>query len=226
MSKTLAQYADLLIREIDAFGNTIGGKYSDIEAVEALIPVLRQDAIIIKYNGSQSIAASKKIDYGCMSLPFKITLDSTIQDADLDYLIFKCPRFVNISPKVSGDIYIGAKNKTQSFSKVSSRAEINVLKDRGYLNNGKNILYQNIDTELHVFGNKMLKEVWIEGILTDPQDAPNFDVDSDVYPMSDEVFSLVMDLFKAKLNITLGQAQDNINDNADTISKGRIKQNI
>lgn len=226
MGKTLAQYADLLVREIDAFGNTIGGKYSDLEAVEALIPTLRQDAIIMKYNGSRTMAASKRIDPACVSKPFKISIDNSLQDSSLDYLIFECPRFININDKVSGDIYVGAKNKTQGFSRVSSRGEIDVLKKRGYLNNGKNILYQPIDTELHVFGNKMLKELWVEGMLANPQDATDFDVENDDYPMSEDIFSIVMDLFKMKLNITLNQAQDNINDDVDTISKARIKANI
>jgi len=216
--KKLNEYADLLVRIVNAFEVKIGGKYSDLEAVEALIPTLRQEAILIKYNGSQNIAASKKIDPACIQ-SFLIPIVSTEQDAEVDYLVFNSPRFVNIAKGVSGDIYVGAKRLTQAFKKVYTRTEIDTLKTRGYLNDGKHILYMNADDKMNVYGNKMLKEVWVEGILVDPIEASNFNVETDPYPMSEDLFTIVMDLFKQKVGITINQVQDNVDN--DTSSQGR-----
>jgi hypothetical protein len=216
--KKLNEYADLLVRIVNAFEVKVGGKYSDLEAVEALIPTLRQEAILIKYNGSQNIAAAKKIDPACLQ-SFLIAIDSAAQDSELDYLVFNSPRFVNISKGVSGDIYVGAKRLTQAFKKVYTRTEIDTLKTRGYLNDGKHILYVTADDKINVYGNKMLKEIWVEGILTDPLEATNFNPETDPYPMSEDIFTIVMDLFKVKVGITINQAQDNVDN--DTSSQGR-----
>lgn len=216
--KKLNEYADLLVRIVNAFEVKIGGKYSDLEAVEALIPTLRQEAILIKYNGSQNIAASKKIDPACIQ-SFLIPIVSADQDAEVDYLVFNSPRFVNIAKGVSGDIYVGAKRLTQAFKKVYTRTEIDTLKTRGYLNDGKHILYMNADDKMNVYGNKMLKEIWVEGILVDPIEASNFNVETDPYPMSEDLFTIVMDLFKQKVGITINQVQDNVDN--DTSSQGR-----
>lgn len=216
--KKLNEYADLLVRIVNAFEVKVGGKYSDLEAVEALIPTLRQEAMLIKYNGSQNIAASKKIDPACLQ-SFLIAIDSAAQDSELDYLVFNSPRFVNISKGVSGDIYVGAKRLTQAFKKAYTRTEIDTLKTRGYLNDGKNILYVTADDKINVYGNKMLKEIWVEGILTDPLEATNFNPETDPYPMSEDIFTIVMDLFKVKVGITINQAQDNVDN--DTSSQGR-----
>ena len=216
--KKLNEYADLLVRIVNAFEVKVGGKYSDLEAVEALIPTLRQEAILIKYNGSANIAASKKIDPACLQ-SFLIAIDSAAQDSELDYLVFNSPRFVNISKGVSGDIYVGAKRLTQAFKKAYTRTEIDTLKTRGYLNDGKHILYVTADDKINVYGNKMLKEIWVEGILTDPLEATNFNPETDPYPMSEDIFTIVMDLFKVKVGITINQAQDNVDN--DTSSQGR-----
>lgn len=220
--KLLAEYADLLVRSVNAFESKVGGKYSDLEAVEALIPMLRQDAIILKYNGSQQYGASKKVDAGCVQT-LNINIVTADQNADLDYLVFDCPRFVNISPKVGGDVYVGAKNLTQGFKKVSTRQEVDMLKQRGYLNNGKVIMYQPIDNKLYVYGNKMLKSLSVQGIFEDPLDISTFNPETDIYPMSEEIFSVVMDLFKAKVALTINQAQDNVDNGVSTESRARIK---
>lgn len=216
--KKLNEYADILVRMVNAFEVKIGGKYSDLEAVEAMIPTLRQEAILIKYNGSQNVAASKKIDPACLQ-SFLIAIDSSVQDPELDYLIFSSPRFVNVSKGVSGDIYVGAKRLTQAFKKCYTRTEIDTLKTRGYLNDGKHILYVTADDKINVYGNKMLKEIWVEGILTDPLEATNFNPETEPYPMSEDIFTIVIDLFKMKVGITVNQVQDNVDN--DTSSQGR-----
>jgi len=220
--KLLAEYADLLVRSVNAFELKVGGKYSDLEAVEAMIPMLRQDAIILKYNGSQQYAASKKIDAACVQ-SLNVSIVKEDQNASLDYLVFDCPRFVNISPKVGGDVYVGAKNATQAFKKVFTRQEVDMLKQRGYLNNGKIIMYQPIDNMIYIYGNKMLKSLYVQGIFENPLDIPTFNPETDIYPMSEEIFSVVMDLFKAKVALTLNQAQDNVDNDTNTESRARIK---
>jgi hypothetical protein len=216
--KKLNEYADLLVRVVNAFEVKVGGKYSDLEAVEAMIPTLRQEAILIKYNGNANIAAAKKIDAACLQ-SFLITIDPAAQDLEADYLVFDSPRFVNISKNVSGDIYVGAKRLTQAFKKVYTRTDIDILKTRGYLNDGKHILYMTADDKMNVYGNKMLKEIWVEGILVDPLESTSFNPENDPYPMSEDLFTIVMDLFKQKVGITINQAQDNVDN--DTSSQGR-----
>jgi hypothetical protein len=80
-------------------------------------------------------------------------------------------------------------------------------------------LYVTADDKINVYGNKMLKEIWVEGILTDPIEATNFNAETDPYPMSEDIFTIVMDLFKQKVGITINQAQDNVDN--DTSSQGR-----
>ncbi len=79
------------------------------------------------------------------------------------------------------------------------------------------------DDKINVYCNKMLKEIWREGILADPLEATNFNAETDPYPMSEDIFTIVMDLFKQKVNITLNQAQDNVDNDTSSQARGITK---
>lgn len=219
----LAEYADILVRLATAFESKIGGKYSDLLAVEAMIPGLRQDAILITYNGSRERAANKNIHPALIQ---KFTIDINQADQwDVDYLVFQSPRFASISTNVFGDVYVGAKKRTKGFKRIGSRSELDIYKTRGYLNDGRVIMYQPIDEEIHVYGNDMLKQIYVEGVVMDPLDVSDFDPETDQYPMDDATWQVVIDLFKQKIGITINKVQDTVNNDVDTMSKGPIKGN-
>ena len=122
--------------------------------------------------------------------------------------------------KLPGDLYVGSSKKTKGFKRVASRAEANTYLTRGYDNI---ILYQPVDEEIHVWNNPMLKQIYVEGILADPMDLSTFDPETDTYPLSDGCFSIMIDLFKAKMNVAINKVQDNLDNSSDTLSKAAIK---
>jgi len=222
----LSEIAEELVRLSNAFELKVGGKYSDMEAVEAMIPSLRQDAIIYKYNGSKTRAASKKIDAAWLQ-KFEIDIVPSQQNPILDYLVFTSPLFVNVSPTVGGDVYVGDKATGTRFTRAQSRDEISTLKDRGLLSVGLgNVVYTQAGTEFEVFGNPFLKKIYVEGIVANPLDVSTFNPETQAYPISDELFSIMQDLWVSKIKVTLGQAVSNIDDDTDTQSKRIIKSNL
>ena len=129
---------------------------------------------------------------------------------------------------MGGDVYIGDKSTGTRFTRAQTRDEISTLKDRGLLNSGF-VIYNIVGhgtNNTEIWGNLFLKELYVEGILANPLDDTAFNPETDSYPVSEEIFSIMQDLWKERIRITLAQSVSNIDDDTDTQSKRIIKSNL
>lgn len=213
---TLREVAEHIISSVNSFNDTVGSRINPRQ-VESMIPNLRQQSIISKYNGSRTLGASKRIE-GDWIQKFDLIVDPTIQDSALEYLIVECPKFIAVNENVSGMVYLGRKDKTQSFKVAQTRDEINTLKARGFINNGKNIVVLYSETSLEIYGDPALKSLYVEGILQFPSEKPGFNEESEAYPVSSSILDIMISLFKQNMSVAINQPSDTVADQADTNS--------
>jgi hypothetical protein len=223
-SWTLRQIAEHIISAVNAFDNTVGSNINPLQ-VESMIPMLRQDAIIAKYNGNRFLGAQKRIDSDWVQ-KFELVVDQTIQSVDAEYLIVNCPKVISINQSVDGFIYVGREKKLSKFYRAQSRDEIVTLADRGFINDSKHIVYNYADGQLEVYGNKSLKKIYVEAILQFPSDKPSFNEEFDEYPVSADILSMMVDGYKNSMRIAISQPADTISDMADTKSVRNEKSNL
>ena len=210
----LREVADILIRSVSAAVNTNDGRYDPIY-VEKLIPQLREQAAKIDYFGDRSRAATRRIDYS-LTQQFTVTRDAN-QDNDLDYITFTVPKPMSIGRVVDGLVYVGSKDKSYNFSKLMNREDAANMAKRGVFN-GKMIGYwwENPNKLLFI-GNKMLQEVNVRGVLSDPTQAPAFLIESHDYPISETILAIMIELFKANQNVNINRPTDIVEDGKETI---------
>jgi hypothetical protein len=224
MTHTLREIADILIRSVTGGVNSPDTKY-EMEYIEALVPQLREEAMQMEYNGSKEQAANGRVEYGWLNPQFTVPVDASLQDPDLDFLIFALPRPVAINKSIDGIIYLGEKNKSKSFKKMTSREDVSNAMERGFFTNGKDIGYIWQMPYVEVYGNKSLKEINVRMIAADPTQCPGFDVDNDEYPITASLLLTMTNLFKALMNVNIQKPADNITDSVDTTSRAVLSQN-
>lgn len=210
----IRQIADILIRSVSGSENGLDNKYSP-EYVEALIPSLRNDAIILDYYGSKTRAASRRLDYALYQT-VNATVNTPVEGRD--YVTFTVPKTIGVGRLIDGSVYVGKQNDSVQFSRLLNRSDVAMMKARGLLD-GSNIAYIRNPTEIEVYGNNALSELQERGIYADPTQVPNFKIEEDDYPISDSILNLMIDLFKAGQNINVQMPADNVLDGKQNLPK-------
>jgi len=224
----LIEVKEQLITLINAGSPTIDMKYHDRQ-VEAMIPSLRQEAILVRYNGGIvngiKTAGSYRIN-GAWVQKFSVTIDASIQENDLEYLRVITAAPIMINSNVSGDVYVGKNKSTNQFKVCQTRDELQTLKTRGFVDNGKNIIVLFSDGEYEIYGDKMLKNFYRESVLANPVDKPGFNLVTDEYPVSEDLLLIMADIYKQKMGIAIQQTKDPVIDQTVTSERGNVKANL
>jgi len=220
----IREVTDILIRAVSGGNNPVDSKW-EAPAVEAMIPNLREKAMKMEYNGSRTQAASKRIDYAWLNPQFTVQKNNSLQDKNKDYIVFEVPKPASINKLVDGFIYVGQDDDSISFKKMSSRESIAIAKQRGFLRNGKDIAYIWQQPYLEVYGNNALTEINVRMICSNPADAPNFDLDTDEYPITESVLFNMIELFKLEMSVSINKLADTIVDDTETYGRNVTNQN-
>ena len=207
---------DRLIRSVSSGQNSFDSKYGP-EYVSAMVPSLAGQAYIIFYNGSKTMAASKRIS-GDWTWPHSITLDPAIQVANSDFLRFALPSPpVRINNRTNGLVYCGQKDVSIQFKEAFNRGDIANLKQRGFLGNQKQIAYIIKSNFIDVFGNPLLKEIDIDIVPQNILAYTSFDRFNDEYPISEDGIAIMELLFQQSQGINLGTKPDQILNNSPVL---------
>lgn len=83
-----------------------------------------------------------------------------------------------------------------------------------------------LGTDIRFYGNKQLENFTIQAILSNPLDDPNFDIDNDQYPVSEDVISVMERIAMQELLQEQNIPEDLINDGVDTKDRRVNKANI
>ena len=199
----LRNIIDTLIRAVSGGENSIDNKYSPTY-VEALVPQLRNEAIILDYYGSRNRAASRRLDYACYQT-IDVNVNTPVEGRD--YVTFTVPKTIGVGRLIDGLVYVGQQDQSIEFSRLLNRSDVAMMKARGLLN-GDNIAYIWSQGNIEVYGNNALGEIQVRGIFVNPTELSSFNVEADDYPISENLLLLMTDLFKAQMNVNIQLPSD------------------
>lgn len=199
----LRNIVDTLIRAVSGGENSIDNKYSPTY-IEALVPQLRNEAIILDYYGSRNRAASRRLDYACYQT-IDVNVNTPVEGRD--YVTFTVPKTIGVGRLIDGLVYVGQQDQSIEFSRLLNRSDVAMMKARGLLN-GDNIAYIWSQGNIEVYGNNALGEIQVRGIFVNPTELSSFNVETDDYPISENLLLLMTDLFKAQMNVNIGMKSD------------------
>jgi len=155
---------------------------------------------------------------------------------------FKIPTgFISADGMRTGCTYVGSSNdmeganplKAQNFRIIKYRAELNDFLNHPLMTpasgNYIGVLIEGLVVE--VYGSSVIKNLAIGGVWDDPTKMPDYNIDKDQYPISEDLLELVTTYIKdAVLNQAAATQSDTISDSKNTfvpMSTGRrVQRNI
>ena len=213
---------DELIRSVQGAVNTANGRF-DSEYVQSLLPQLRAEAIVVAYNGSRSQAANRTIA-GQWLQTIKVTIPSNQQGSNNEFLQVEIPPIIRINDRTDGLVYVGNDDTAVSFARAYTKTEVADLKRRGFLR-GREIVYIYTGNKLEIYGNKILKDLQIQGVFSNPTEIEGFNWYESEYPVDDYTLAIMKDLFLQRARIEMGVPTDTVADGQDTLSVNPLKAN-
>lgn len=196
----------------------------DFEYVESKVPKWRQSAISILYNGSREQAANSYISPDWYQT-VTISIPNNQSNNSKSYITATVPSVVRINSNTDGFVFVGDDDDTVNFIRISSPSYASDLMSRGDLTE-EVIGFIVLGTDIRFYGNKQLENFTIQAILSNPLDDPNFDIDNDQYPVSEDVISVMERIAMQELLQEQNITEDLINDGVDTKDRRVNKANI
>ncbi len=195
----------------------------DFEYIESKIPKWRQAAMSILYNGSREQAANSYISpdwYQTITIP----IPSNQSNNNKSYITATVPKVIRINNNTDGFVFVGDDDDTVNFIRISSPSYASDLMSRGDLSEDV-IGFIVLGSDIRFYGNKQLENFTIQAILSNPLDDPNFDIDNDQYPVSEDVVSVIERIAMQELLQEQNIPEDLINDGVDTKDRRVNKAN-
>lgn len=196
----------------------------DFEYVESKVPKWRQSAISILYNGSREQAANSYISPDWYQT-VTISIPNNQSNNSKSYITATVPSVVRINSNTDVFVFVGDDDDTVNFIRISSPSYASDLMSRGDLTE-EVIGFIVLGTDIRFYGNKQLENFTIQAILSNPLDDPNFDIDNDQYPVSEDVISVMERIAMQELLQEQNIPEDLINDGVDTKDRRVNKANI
>ena len=220
---------------LDRFQRIVGGGITtdesrwDFDYLFTLLNTYSRQFLIEWFNGSKIQAANRSIPNQYVQEYFA-EYDESFQDKGTDYVKFKVPISISINGNTDGIRFSGTYTKTDKFdfsnvcaiSRVKDAHELSMLMQiRFTANRIKNglktvVLYDNAETDggmgiAKVYGNTMLKNLYIRVVAKNPADIPTWNRDFHDYPMADNHLDQIEQRIMQKLMPQKAQIPDTTN---------------
>ena len=122
-------------------------------------------------------------------------------------------------------LFVGDDDDSVNFIRISSPSYASDLMSRGDLTE-EVIGFIVLGSDIRFYGNKQLETFTIQAILSNPLDDPDFDIDNDPYPVSEDVISVMERIAMGELLQEQNTPEDLTNDGVDTKDRRVNKANI
>lgn len=220
----IAELAERIVRAVSGGKATNEGSI-DYAYIESMLPKWRRRAISIVYNGDRETAGNKMVAPDWMqSVTLTIPASQRLSTNQNIYTECECPAPLRLNVEGDGFIFFGDAQDTVGFTRIQSMSYAADLVRRGDLNKDE-IGYVLVGKKARFYGNKQLENVTIEGILDNPLDDPNFDIDNDEYPVDEDTIEVMERIAFRELAPIMGVPEDLINDGVDTKDRRINKTN-
>lgn len=223
MTYTLDQIVDQVIRKVSSGINSDDSKFNR-RALEAQVPQWRCSAILISYNGSRDKAANKLLHPDLFQQE-TLLYNSQIQVAGADYIIFPGAMPLSLNARVNGCVFVGEKLHGIPFIQLKGPNYFNMVNDAGLIEKDK-VYYELSAGIFKVWNNKELKKLFKNFIAADPMEVAGYDPETMPYPISPDIFDIMLKLAMQDLMPEQMRPADKINDGAETLDRRALKSNI
>jgi hypothetical protein len=196
----------------------------DFAYIESKVPKWRQAAMSILYNGSREQAANSYISPDWYQT-ITIEVPSGQSNNNKSYITATVPSVIRINSNTDGFVFVGDDDDSVNFIRISSPSYASDLMSRGDLTE-EVIGFIVLGSDIRFYGNKQLETFTIQAILSNPLDDPNFDIDNDPYPVSEDVISVMERIAMGELLQEQNTPEDLTNDGVDTKDRRVNKANI
>ena len=214
---------ELIIRGVNG-GNFTSDQKIDPAYTFSQLPRWRAMAVTLFYNGGK-VPNSNTIIKGFGYLNTSVyqnkiyQIDNSIQDPNVDYLLFESCGVNDLSNNVGGLQYCGSNNKTQTYLIAKTRIELEQFRDLGFFGRKPIVL---IDGERRlVYGMPFLPSFLEIAVYSDPYfHITNFNYETDMFPVCEQVAGLMKAIAVAELAPEFRAIKD------VTAEGGNLEQNI
>lgn len=202
--------------------------------LESRMPKWRQDALLIIYNGSGGIKGvlppvrSNQFINALNYVQTELVYDLNIQDEGADYVLFTLEPAVQIDGNGNGFRFVGDKLTRKSFSQLIDPNSYSIYKDAKMISIN-DVLFSVTGKLMKVYGNTNVKKVFMDYLPVDPTKVNIYDVstktyrpfneETDDYPVSPDVWSIMKALAMAELTPPNLRPADYTNDASTPLEK-------
>jgi hypothetical protein len=210
---TLYEITETLIRAAN------GGNYSsdmkwDFPYIESMVHQVRAQAIIIKYNGSRTMAANKTVQADWVQSHTYDTFTTISPSNEPKYLTVSALPTVTINSIQLGTVYLGSDGGTTQFKEATSKGQISTWYSQNLLNNGKRIGILRKGDTIEIYGNHLLKEFTEDAVYARPDLVGTWNYDTSKYPISEDLVPIMRSLFMEQVRPELMIVKDTVADRA------------
>ncbi len=208
---TLSEVTEIMIRAANG-GNYTSDQKWDILYIESLVHKVREDAIIIAYNGSRTRAANKTISADWVQKQHYTNFTKVNPTLEASYLTTTALPVVRINSKQTGVVYQGTQGASVQFYEAETKGQINTWVRQGFFDTGKRVAVLRTGTDLEVYGNILLTDLYEEAVYQRPDLVTGFNYDTSLYPVNEGLISIMKELFIQQVRPELMIAKDTVAD--------------
>ncbi len=214
---TLKEIAEGLIRTNNGGIYTDETRLSDLDFLSYLINNVRETVL------SANWKTTKRTDDRNVQ-HIKLLKDDEIQDSDC-YVRFVITNPILLDNNNDGFRYVGSTTQNINYMRAKSRGFASVFKHRiTTFNKPKFVTWLYNNGCIEVYGNTDIEEIRVEIIAANPLKVPNFNVDFDDYPLSNDDIVLVDKYINDNyMRLIMGRPVDMIPTNEDQKSSQNNK---
>jgi hypothetical protein len=204
------------------------------QMLEANFPKWKQDALLIIYNGSGGIKGvlppikANRFINSANYVKTRLLYDANIQDEGAEYVIFEVKDAVQIERQMNGFVFVGDKLTGKSFSQLLNPNSYSINKQAGLID-VNTVCFNVTGSQLKVFGNTQVREVFLDYIPTDVTEVTVydtttktwrlFDPEFDPYPISEDVWGIMKSLAISEFTPANYRPADYLNDSIPLLEK-------
>jgi hypothetical protein len=212
---TLYEITETLIRAANA-GNYSSDMKWDIPYIESIVHQVREQAIIISYNGNQATAANKTISPDWLQKNTYTTFTKIDNSKEPSYLKTSALPIVRVNSNQTGVAYQGTAGATQKFYEALTKGQINTWYGQGFFNNNKRVAILRTGEDMEVYGNILLNSISEEAIYQRPDLVSGFNYDTSRYPINEGLVPIMKALFIQQIKPEMMMIKDVVSDRAIT----------
>lgn len=210
---TLYEITETLIRAANG-GNFSSDMKWDFAYIESMVHQTRAQAIILKYNGSRTLAANKTVLADWVQSNTYTNFTKVTPKNEPVYLTVSALPTVTINSVQLGSTYLGSDGGTTQFYEAKSRGEIATWYKQNIFNNGKIIGIFRRGDLIEIHGNSLLKSFTEDAVYERPDLVGNWNYDTSKYPISEDLVPIMRSLFIEQVKPELMILKDTVADRA------------